>query len=118
MDEQLTDDQKASGSNVLLEETRGNKNITRALKRAVDAPFTRPASVKMQMVILLRHFSELGKTLKWCPHPNVLDTSWCTLTKYCRENNIKFSDYEPSGMKKARLAREKRVAAKAAKAAN
>lgn len=97
--------------NILLEEVKGSKRIQCALQKAIDAPFIRPVTKADQMRILLEHFSEKGKSLKWCARDDVLGRSVDTLKAYCRRFKIAFPDYVPMCMEKERAEFDERMKA-------
>lgn len=80
--------------------------MTKILQELADAPLTGRSHTTHadRMAALLRHFSGIDKTLRYCCREEVLNRSWCTLTKYCRVNGITFSDYTPNYMKEKKNA--------------
>jgi len=75
--------------------------MTEILQDLADAPLKGKSHTTHsdRMAAVLRHFSGIDKTLRYCCREDVLNREWCTLTKYCRIHGIKFSDYTPNYMK-------------------
>ena len=86
----------------LATELAGASDIRNALQQAVNAPFTKKRGQREQIIIILRHFRDKGKTLEWCSGARVLGRKAATLKGYCREANLVFPDYMPQAIKKQR----------------
>lgn len=86
-------------SSEILNHISESPALKQAIQGAMDQPLKGTTGVAHQIVILLRYFSEIGKTLEWCAGKNVLDKSEGTLKAYCRKHKIKFEDYVPNCMR-------------------
>lgn len=51
------------------------------------------------IIEILRHMAEKGRTLEYCTGPKIINRKLVTLKRYCRMGGIIFSDYCPRKLK-------------------